>query len=97
MEFNKHIDKIAISVLAAVNLRWGLEGILNQSNRLEGIRNAIYSHADKITPEVIQSADKAVSEATMANLTYTMLPTAYFALAGFCLYGLFAKIKEDKQ
>lgn len=56
------------SALAPVSLVVGLDIFANSLQRADSIRDAVYAHADKITPEVIEQTEKLVSSAGSGEL-----------------------------
>ncbi|MFC1698207.1 hypothetical protein ACFL1H_07740 [Nanoarchaeota archaeon] len=67
-----------LGIMGAVNVYDGGLDVIKYYSKIDSIRYAVYINADKITPEVIQTADDMVNQ---INIGYS--PFFSFALAGF--------------
>ncbi len=85
-----------IGTISGANLALGIENLMFRHSAIDSIRDAVYSHADKITPEVIEQANRLVSE---VGAPYSIEICVNFAVAGFaaaCSYFL-ARNKDDPR
>jgi len=63
----------------------GLIHILNYYSNIKDVANAVYVHADKITPEIIEQAHKLVADVCYTNyFNEGLIATLFLGGAGFC-------------
>lgn len=76
-------------------LAMGIDDLLSNFSVSNSIREAVYAHADKITPEIIEQANKLASKEV--GLVDHFLPAILFGAAGYNLYKLYQGIRKQDQ
>ena len=90
-------DSVVKAILVATsgtNIAIGLEGIVTHCLATDSVRDAVYAHADNITPEVIEQANKLASEVSRGNFYVALLA---LGVAGLTLgYMYFSGRKKEE-
>ena len=90
-ETNKYLRNALQNVKAGIlvsiggsDVMSGLEKLAEYHAKINSISNAVYSHADKITPEIIQQANEMTE-----TINLPLMASVHFIIAGVCAIGAY--------
>ena len=74
------------TIVSGSSLANGLIFIGNHFSKIDSIRDAVYIHADKITPEIIERANNLVSEVGKGDYYMALISFGTMSLSGYMTY-----------
>ncbi len=84
-----YVIPFAFATSSGAALVNGISSVCDYSSIADNIRNHVFSHAEKINPEVMETATELVNEATKGYMTLTIFHFAVAtATAAAAYYGI---------
>ena len=82
----RYVPAMILGAASGSNLAAGLDKIVSHYSKIDSVRDAVFAHADKITPQVIEQANDLVSKVGDGDLYRAAFNLGVAGLTGAASY-----------